>query len=180
MDYLKEKQMIALVNEQDEIIGQVEKWEAHKKGLLHRAFTLLIFFQGKILLQHRKHPVFNNVFDATISSHQIYKTGHELQTDEEAIIDTLKREWGYTSQDLATPLTELGKIYYQAKDPYSEYLEHEVCHIWSCAVHELRLPNMEFAYGFSLKDKKDLLNAFDPLYPLLAPWVHKSIEDKLI
>jgi isopentenyldiphosphate isomerase len=103
-----------------------------------------------------------------------------LQTDEEAIADTLTREWGYTSQDLVAPFEAIGKIYYQAKDPYSDFMEHEVCHIVRCEVRELKLPNMEFAYGFSLKDKKDLLNAFDPLYPLLAPWVHKSIEDKLI
>ena len=35
--------MVILVNEQDEAIGLMEKLEAHEKGLLHRAFSILIF-----------------------------------------------------------------------------------------------------------------------------------------
>jgi isopentenyl-diphosphate delta-isomerase len=44
---------VVLVNEQDEVIGSMEKMEAHQKGLLHRAFSVLIHQKGKILLQQR-------------------------------------------------------------------------------------------------------------------------------
>ena len=50
---MEEKQVI-LVNEQDVPAGYMEKIEAHKKGLLHRAFSIFIFnSKGEMLLQQR-------------------------------------------------------------------------------------------------------------------------------
>ncbi len=47
-------EMVILVNEQDQQIGLMEKQEAHEKGLLHRAFSVLIFnSMGEMLLQQR-------------------------------------------------------------------------------------------------------------------------------
>ena len=46
--------LIALVNENDEITGYKEKLEVHQRGLLHRAFSVFIFnSENKILLQRR-------------------------------------------------------------------------------------------------------------------------------
>lgn len=43
-----------MVNENDEIVGEMEKQEAHIKGLLHRAFSIFIFNEKKeLLLQQR-------------------------------------------------------------------------------------------------------------------------------
>lgn len=48
------KEEVILVNEQDEQVGIMEKMEAHKKGLLHRAFSIFIFNEkGEMLLQQR-------------------------------------------------------------------------------------------------------------------------------
>ena len=45
---------VVLVNEQDEEIGTMEKMEAHRKALLHRAFSVFIFnAKGEMLLQRR-------------------------------------------------------------------------------------------------------------------------------
>lgn len=45
---------VILVNENDEQIGTVEKMEAHRQGLLHRAFSIFIFnSKGELLLQRR-------------------------------------------------------------------------------------------------------------------------------
>ena len=51
MNILKE---VILVNESDEVIGSMEKMEAHRKGVLHRAFSIFIFNNnGDMLLQQR-------------------------------------------------------------------------------------------------------------------------------
>ena len=48
------EQFVILVNEQDEVQGKMEKIEAHKKGILHRAFSVFIFNnKGEMLLQQR-------------------------------------------------------------------------------------------------------------------------------
>jgi isopentenyl-diphosphate Delta-isomerase len=48
MDY------VVLVDEQDNAIGTMEKMEAHRKGVLHRAFSVVVFnTKGEMLLQKR-------------------------------------------------------------------------------------------------------------------------------
>jgi isopentenyl-diphosphate delta-isomerase len=45
---------ITLVNEHDVIVGYEEKWKVHHEGLLHRAFSVLLFDRnGRLLLQRR-------------------------------------------------------------------------------------------------------------------------------
>lgn len=45
---------VVLVNERDEPLGTMEKMDAHRKGLLHRAFSVFIFnSKGEMLLQQR-------------------------------------------------------------------------------------------------------------------------------
>jgi isopentenyl-diphosphate delta-isomerase len=47
-------EQVILVDESDLAIGTMEKMEAHARGLLHRAFSILLFnSQGEILLQKR-------------------------------------------------------------------------------------------------------------------------------
>ena len=47
-------EFVILVNGDDTGIGQIEKLEAHKLGLLHRAFSVLVFnSKGELLLQQR-------------------------------------------------------------------------------------------------------------------------------
>lgn len=45
---------VILVNAKDEAIGTMEKLKAHEEGVLHRAFSVLVYnSQGEILLQKR-------------------------------------------------------------------------------------------------------------------------------
>ncbi len=173
--YYLQKQYIAKVDRKGNIIGQIEKWEAHRKGILHKAFTIAVFYKGDILLQHRKHPAFDGVFDATISSHQLIKDG-KLEDTIKASEKTLKREWNISKKDLVKPLKEIGSVYYKAKDLYSEYIEHEVCSVVVAEIKTLRQPNLDFAYGYSLVTKKELANKNSRIFQNLAPWVKVMIR----
>ncbi|MCW3107000.1 MAG: isopentenyl-diphosphate Delta-isomerase, partial [Segetibacter sp.] len=45
---------VILVNGQDKQVGSMEKMEAHRKGALHRAFSVFIFNdRNEMLLQQR-------------------------------------------------------------------------------------------------------------------------------
>ncbi|MBM3916363.1 MAG: isopentenyl-diphosphate Delta-isomerase [Sphingomonadales bacterium] len=49
-----QEEYVVLVNEDDREIGQLEKMEAHRLGLLHRAFSVILFNnKGELLLQQR-------------------------------------------------------------------------------------------------------------------------------
>lgn len=51
---MKEEDKIVLVSEHDDMIGIMDKMEAHRQGLLHRAFSIYIFnSKGEMLLQQR-------------------------------------------------------------------------------------------------------------------------------
>jgi isopentenyl-diphosphate Delta-isomerase len=45
---------VILVNNHDEQIGTLEKLAAHKQGLLHRAFSVLIFNNDGEMLIHQR------------------------------------------------------------------------------------------------------------------------------
>src|SRR5689334_23713550 len=48
------EQQVILVNEKDEVMGTAGKMEVHRKGLLHRAFSVFVFNKrGEMLLQQR-------------------------------------------------------------------------------------------------------------------------------
>ena len=52
---------VILVNESDEAIGTMEKLEAHKKGILHRAFSVFIFnSKNDLLLQQRAYTKYHS------------------------------------------------------------------------------------------------------------------------
>lgn len=179
MDYLKAIQYIPHVDLQDNIIGKVERWEAHKKGILHRAFTITIKYKDCYILQHRKHPVFDSVYDLSISSHPLY-VEDTLEDIHAAIYRTLKREWQLDKDHLAIQPYYVGKCHYQAQDKKSEYQEHEICHIYTCEVKDISLPDFETAHGFSLYTKKQVVDSTNAIYPLLAPWVHTMIKEELL
>jgi isopentenyl-diphosphate Delta-isomerase len=174
MDYYDKIQYIAQVNKSGEILGQVEKWEAHKKGIPHRAFSVILQYKDHYLLQHRKHSVFDGVFDLSCSSHPIYK-GAKLEEDEDAVRKTLKREWGITEKDSKGRIHNIGVIYYKAKDPKSRYTEHELCEQFLVTLRTLPKPNPDFAYGFSLVTKEELRKKNSRIYENLAPWAKKTV-----
>src|SRR3990167_7810389 len=171
MDYYKEKQFIAQVDENDKILGKIEKWEVHKKGILHRGFTAILVYENQYLIQHRKHPVFDGVFDLSFSSHQIYLGNDRLQDNNQAIWEGLKREWNLEKKDLLFEPKLLKKIYYKAKDPNSDFTEHEIDYIYEVEIKKLPSPNYSFCYGFSLVPKKNFLKSkvYSLTSKILAP-----------
>jgi len=51
---MNEEEKVILVDENDDMVGTMGKMEAHKQGLLHRAFSIFIFnSKGEMLLQQR-------------------------------------------------------------------------------------------------------------------------------
>ncbi len=117
---MKEEQVI-LVNEKDEKIGLMPKMEAHKKALLHRAFSVFIFNdKNELMLQQRALHKYHSpgLWTNTCCSHQ---------RDGESTIDAGRRrlheEMGFT-----TYLEETTSFIYKA--PFDNGLtEHEFDHI---------------------------------------------------
>lgn len=54
MGKMEPRETVILVNDRNEVIGSMDKLQAHEKGALHRAFSIFIFnSEGRLLLQRR-------------------------------------------------------------------------------------------------------------------------------
>lgn len=174
MDYYKKRQYVASVDKQDRVLGKIEKWKAHKEGLLHRAFSVVLLYNKSVVLQHRKHPAFDGLYDLTFSSHQLFDK-NRLTSDVESIKDALRREWTVNLKD-AKNLHYAGKFYYKAKDPHSIYTEHEIDYIYTLYIDRLPRPNLDYAYGFKLVPRDSLSSVIRYRPAEFCPWTVKIRE----
>jgi len=169
--YFKQSQTIIRVDEKEKPIGGIDKWEAHKKGVLHKGFSVALMYNRQILLQIRKHPVFDKVVDLTASSHPLVIKGIN-QNEEDAVYDCLSREWNVQRSELSN-FTNCGSFVYKAEDG-AGYIEHEYCTFYKANIEREVKPNMEFAYGF-IKVEFKVFKA-DPQMYSLAPWVKEGMH----
>ena len=112
---------VLLVDENDNILGEMEKMEAHEKGLLHRAFSVFIFNDNnELLLQKRASSKYHSggLWSNTCCSHPKIK-----ETAVEAGERRLTEEMGFT-----VPLKDKFHFIYKAKLD-NELTEHELDHV---------------------------------------------------
>ncbi len=113
---------VILVNENDEVIGFMEKMEAHQKAVLHRAFSIFIFNRkGEMLLQQRALKKYHcaGLWTNACCSHPL--PGEDV---EQAAERRLLEEMGFT-----TPLQKLFHFVYEASFD-NGLTEHEYDHVF--------------------------------------------------
>jgi isopentenyl-diphosphate delta-isomerase len=116
-------QQVILVDEQDIATGTMEKIEAHKKGILHRAFSVFIFnSKGEMLLQQRALNKYHSagLWTNSCCSHP--------QPDEEILIAAQRRlqeEMGFTAN-----LEKIFDFIYRA-DFNNGLTEYEFDHVFA-------------------------------------------------
>lgn len=99
---------VILVNEDDIEVGVMEKMEAHRKGLLHRAFSVFVFnSKGELLLQQRAFSKYHSpgLWTNTCCSHP--RKGESV---EESAHRRLREEMGIQCE-----LSILGHFLYKAE-----------------------------------------------------------------
>lgn len=112
---------VVLVNDQDQETGLLEKHEAHRKGLLHRAFSVFVFnSRGELLLQRRAFGKYHSegLWTNTCCSHPY--PGEETIA---AAKRRLHEEMGLTCE-----LQAVFSFIYQAKLD-NGFIEHEFDHV---------------------------------------------------
>ena len=106
-------EQVILVDENDQVLGAMEKLEAHEKALLHRAFSVFIFnTDGKLMLQQRQFTKYHSggLWTNTCCGHP--RPGE--QTDA-AAARRLYEEMGFSCQ-----------LYKKFDFIYSAKLDHEL------------------------------------------------------
>ena len=100
-------QEVVLVNENDEQIGIMEKMEAHRKAILHRAFSVFIFNKnGEMLLQKR---AINKYHSAGLWTNACCSHPQPGEDTAQAALRRLNEELGFT-----TSLTKIFDFVYKS------------------------------------------------------------------
>ncbi|MDZ4668564.1 MAG: isopentenyl-diphosphate Delta-isomerase [bacterium] len=116
------EEMVILVNENDQELGLMEKLEAHQKGVLHRAFSVLVFNkEGQMLLQQR---AFNKYHSGGLWTNTCCSHPRQGENTMEAAHRRLMEEMGFDC-DLTLHQT------FVYKAPFDNGLtEHELDHVF--------------------------------------------------
>ncbi len=171
------QQEIILVNENDEQIGVAEKMEAHRKALLHRAFSIFIFNnRNEMLLQQRTISKYHSggLWTNTCCSHPIQ--GEENKAGAEK---RLFEEMGFT--------TDLTKVFhFTYKHEFDNGLtEYEFDHVFVGFYNGRVYPNPYEASDFcfmgmteieaSLASHPKKFSAwFQIAFPMIRKWFENS------
>jgi isopentenyl-diphosphate Delta-isomerase len=143
---------VVLVNDFDEEVGTMEKMEAHRRALLHRAFSVFIFNEsGDMLLQRRALTKYHSggLWTNACCSHP--RPGEAVMA---AATRRLQEELGFVS-----PLHSAFTFTYKA--PFDNGLtEYEFDHVLTGQYDGLIIPNpeevCEIAYKSMDEIRKDL------------------------
>ncbi len=139
---------VILVNEQDEEIGTIEKMEAHRKALLHRAFSIFIFNgNGEMLLQQRALGKYHSpgLWTNACCSHP--RPGEKV---EEAAARRLKEEMG-----IDTPLKKIFDFIYRA-DFENGLTEFEFDHVYTGKYNGALKPDKQEINDYCFRSPEDI------------------------
>lgn len=116
------EEQVVLVSESDEVLGVMEKMQAHQNGILHRAFSVFLFNdKGEMLLQKRAAEKYHSPNQWTNACCSHPRNG---ETYLEAANRRLKEELGIEAE-----LTPKFHFIYKA-DVGGNLWEHELDHVF--------------------------------------------------
>ena len=165
---------LILVDKDDQEIGEMNKLEAHQKGVLHRAISVLIFnTKGEWLLQKRASSKYHSpsLWTNTCCSHPV-----PGETSDKAAHRRLNEEMGMT--------VDLKFVFnFTYKTAFSNGLiEHELDHVYLGISDELPILNKEEADDYEYVNQEKLLenvhlspSAYTEWFKILLPKVIEKI-----
>ena len=172
------EQHVILVDEHDIEVGVMEKMEAHRLGVLHRAFSIFIFdSKGKMLLQQRSVEKYHgaNLWTNACCSHPAAG-----ERTEEASIRRLQEELGFI-----TPLKEIFAFTYRA-EVENGLIEHEFDHVFAGVFEGEIVPDKTEVADFAFEDMDHIRWAlqnqpskftswFRIAFPKIEPWWKETL-----
>lgn len=126
---------VILVDERDVPLGLMEKMEAHRKGLLHRAFSIFVLnHNGELLLQQRATHKYHSggLWTNTVCSHP--RDGEDVS---DAAHRRLQEEMGFDC-----PIEKAFEFTYRAELDKG-MIEHEYDHLYMGHYEQNPRPNPE-------------------------------------
>jgi isopentenyl-diphosphate Delta-isomerase len=144
---------VILVDKEDNMIGTMEKMEAHQKGALHRAFSILVFNSiGEMLIQKRAKSKYHSggLWTNACCSHPVLQ---------ENIATTARKRLQHEMGIDSFP-EFLYKFTYQTNLD-KNLIEHEVDHVFKAIFNGTPAINLEEAEDWKYISLDDLKRSID-------------------
>lgn len=188
-----DEQTILAVDDKGNFLEYVSKIKAHSgRGIHHLAITVFIFrkpklsgkensgglksgrfifnSKGEVLLQKRKHQIFDNIWDNTASTHQLRLENGTDETDEEATLRALNIEYGIKNAKLKI----VGAFNYFIQ--YGELCENEYCKLLVGEYDgEVKL-NSEVGYEYKWMESQEFLKDLERNPDKYTPWCKEAVK----
>ena len=158
------EQFVILVNERDEVQGGMEKMEAHKKGALHRAFSVFIFnSKGEMLLQQRATGKYHSggLWTNACCSHP-----YPGEATDAGAIRRLREELGFS-----TKVQEAFHFTYRAEFE-NGLTEYEFDHVFVGEFNGVIHPNPDEVCDYCYKDFEDIRYSMTVHPEKFTAWLH--------
>lgn len=172
----EEENSLILTNMRDENLGTGEKLAVHKNGLLHKAFSVLIYHENKVLLQKRAAGKYHSagLWANTCCSHP--RQGEDLK---EAAKRRLMEEAG-----ISCDIEEIGSFIYRAVFD-NGLTEYEYDHVFigeyggKYVCNKEEAEEMEYVdIGWLAEDMKNYPDRYSPWFITVFPMFLRHREER--
>mgnify|MGYP000240961405 FL=1 len=162
---------VVLVNEKDETMGTMEKLRAHEDGLLHRAFSVIIFnSNGDMLIHKRASDKYHcgGLWTNACCSHPRLN-----ESPIEGANRRLKEEMGFT-----TALRKNGSFIYRV-ELENGLIEHEYDHLFIGHYDKSPEPNPAEVEDWKYISVNDLLESINDNPEAYTFWFKEIVKNRL-
>lgn len=168
-----DRQVILAVDDSGKFLEYIPKTVGHTgKGRRHLAIAVVLRnSKGEVLLQKRKHKIFDNIWDLTGATHPLHRENGTDESLEEATKRCLREEWDI--RDIKD-IKILGEFNYFAK--YGDLCENEHCHLLTGEYDGAVDLNKNMGYEYIWMLKEDFLADIKSNPQKYTPWAQKAIK----
>lgn len=162
---------LILVDEKDNKLGYGTLKDSHTGlGKRHRAFVTLLFNDNdQVLLQKRKHRLFDGLWDLTAISHPL-RINRKDETFQEASDRALKKEMGITG----VQVVQVGAFNYFARD--GKNCENEYCAVLTGDFSGSFKPNKDEVYEAKWVKFDEFISDTRKNSQKYTPWARKTVK----
>jgi isopentenyl-diphosphate delta-isomerase len=158
------EEMVILVNGKDESLGKMDKTEAHRKAVLHRAFSVFIFnTKGEMLLQQRAANKYHSggLWSNACCSHP--RPGEET-------VDAAQRRL-FEEMGFSTSLKKIFDFIYKAEFD-NGLTEFEFDHVFAGEYNGIIGANPEEVNDFCYKEIEEIKQSLQSHPQKYTAWFH--------
>jgi len=166
-------QTLIVVDDEDNVVRYASRSDCHSgDGLRHRGVAILVHnSKAEVLLQKRKHNLFDNLWDLTGATHPLHVDDRD-ETYEESGVRCLKAEWG-----IELPLHRVLAFTYLERD--KNRCENEYCVLLAGKYDGELNPNPHHIYEFRWVTWWQLVQELTQEPEGFTAWLRKAVESSV-